>query len=82
MSDPPKSAFDPLLPARPEPAGAPPPLLDQPSGRARAEALRDLERTVERGVGERAVQRLRERGKNTGWERIERLCDQIGRAHV
>ena len=75
MSDQPKSAFDPLLPARPEPADARPPLLDREGGRARAEALLDLERTVERGVGDKAIQRLRERGKSTGWERIERLCD-------
>jgi acetyl-CoA carboxylase carboxyltransferase component len=75
MSDKPGSAFDPALPARPEPAGAPPALLDLESGRAREEAVRRLEQQVERGAGERAVARLRERGKHTGWERIGMLCD-------
>jgi acetyl-CoA carboxylase carboxyltransferase component len=75
MSDKPRGAFDPNMPARGEAGDAPPALLDLEGGRARAAALRELEATVERGVGERAVARLRERGKNTGWERIERLCD-------
>lgn len=74
MSDKPSGAFDPNMPPRSEPAAAPP-LLELDGGRARAAALRKLEQTVERGAGERAVARLRERGKHTGWERIERLCD-------
>jgi methylmalonyl-CoA decarboxylase subunit alpha len=73
----PGSRFDPTMPARPaRPATeeGEAPLRDLPREQ-KAARLRALERRVEEGGGADAIAKLHQRGKLTGWERIERLVD-------
>jgi methylmalonyl-CoA decarboxylase subunit alpha len=75
MSDAPGGKFDPTMPPRGADApGAVPPLrgLTGPEKTAR---LRAMEQAIERGGGQKAVEKLHARGKHTGQERVDMLVD-------
>jgi acetyl-CoA carboxylase carboxyltransferase component len=51
------------------------PLRSLATAEEKASRVRAIEARIEEGGGAKAIEKLHARGKHTGWERIEMLCD-------
>ena len=56
-------------------ADAPIPLRSLATAQEKSARIREIDARIDEGGGAKAIEKLHARGKHTGWERIEMLCD-------